>query len=117
MDLDAEMERLRKEARAKLDAERGSQPEGEAEAPRPDADLDAAAVEEARRLAARPEGALSLGGKVATVLVGLLAAWAVFSFVVAPLLKLAFVLAILGAVVWVIIALMDDDEDEAKKAP
>lgn len=107
MDIDAEMERLSREARQKLESERGAPPEREASG----ADVDAAALAEARRLAERPEGAMSIGGKVAVVLVGLFAAAVVWSVVIAPLLKLAFVVAIVGAVVWVVIKLMDDDDD------
>ncbi len=112
MDLDAELERLSREARQKLDAERGPAAEHTPEAtPAGDA-LEGEAVAEARRLAARPEGAMSLGGKVAVALVGLVAAAIVWSLVIAPLLKLAFVVAIVVGLVWLVIKLMDDDDGD-----
>lgn len=119
MDLDAEMERLSREARQKLEAERreeAARPAGPAG--RGDGvDLDAEALDEARRLAARPEGSMSLGGKVAVVLVGLVAAAAVWSLVLAPLLKLAFLVAIVAGVVWLIVKLVgDDDEPDDEQA-
>lgn len=118
MDIDAEMERLGREAREKLEAERGPASEAREVAP----EVDAEALREARRLAERPEGAMSLGGKVAVVLVGLVAAAIVWSLVIAPLLKLAFVVAIVAGVVWLVIKLMDDDDydagsGDASKAP
>jgi Flp pilus assembly protein TadB len=116
MDLDAEMERLRKEARAKLDAQREAEPPADAERPAPDApEIDEEALSAAKHLAGAGSS-LSLGGKIATVLVGLVAAWLALAYVVAPLLKIAFVLAIIVAVVWVIMKLMTgDDEDGEKK--
>ncbi|MCO5169120.1 MAG: hypothetical protein M9894_22485 [Planctomycetes bacterium] len=118
MDLDAELERLSREARKKLEAERG--PAEEAPAPTSDAFQGDAAADEARRLAARPEGGASLGFKVATVLGGLVAVAVIWSVVIAPLLKLAFVGGVIALVVWVIIKLMDDgpdDEDAPGKGP
>lgn len=116
MDLDAEMERLTREAREKLEAERGRADDGAADAAQAP-DLDAEALAAARRLAERPEGGVSLGGKVAVVLVGLVAAAVVWSLVIAPLLKLAFVVAIIAGLVWVLIKLMSDDDEADETAP
>jgi Flp pilus assembly protein TadB len=121
MDIDAEMERLTREARAKLDAERG----GQEAAPEPStaerpADIDAATLDEAQRLAARPGAKMSMGGKVVTVLAALVVAWVLWSYVLAPLLALAILVAIVGAIVWVVIKLMDDDDGDdgdEKKSP
>lgn len=114
MDIDAEMERLTREARAKLDAERGgqeaaSEPSTTSERP---VDVDAATLDEAQRLAARPGAKMSMGGKVVTVLAALVVAWVLWSYVLAPLLALAILVAIVGAIVWVVIKLMDDDDDD-----
>lgn len=122
MDIEAEMARLSREARAKLDAERDGGPAAEAtqaEAAPAASSLDADALAEARRLAERPGATMSMGGKVVTVLVALVVAWVLWSYVLAPLLALAILVAIVGAIVWVVIKLMDasdgDDDAETKK--
>lgn len=118
VDIDREMERLAKEAKQRVDAERGP----EEAAPRGAArDLDAEALADAKKLARRPEGAVSLGQKMAIVLVGLVAIWGVWTFVLGPLLSIALTLAVLGLVVFGIVKLMDavadeDDEDGAPRA-
>lgn len=120
MDIDAEMERLTREARAKLDAERGGQEAAsEPSTTERPVDLDAATLDEAQRLAARPGAKMSMGGKVVTVLAALVVAWVLWSYVLAPLLALAILVAIVGAIVWVVIKLMDDDGDDGdeKKSP
>lgn len=119
MDIDAEMARLSREARAKLDAEGGdgesSAPESSATAARDDvSDIDPDTLAAAKRLVERPGPTMSMGGKVVTVLVALVVAWVLWSYVVAPLLVLAILVAIIAAIVWVVIKLMDDGDDDAE---
>lgn len=111
MDIDAELERLSREARRKLEAERGP-----FDAPAHDQGADA--LLGARRGAARPRGAASLGSKVAVVVVGLFAALVAWRLVIAPLIRLALLLALVAAVVWLVIRLTGDDEaGEEVRAP
>jgi hypothetical protein len=116
MDLEGELERLSKEARKKLDDERAAT-EREAEELRRAAGVDDAAARDARRLAARPEGPVSLGGKVATIIVGLLGAWILWRWVVAPLLGLAVFVGVIALVVWVLVSLLGGDDDDEGGGP
>jgi hypothetical protein len=105
MDIEREMERLASEARKKLEEERGAQEAAREERARVDVGGDA--LKEAQKLARSPEAPVTLGQKMAIVLVGLVAVWGVWTFVVGPLLSIALTLAILGLVVFGIVKLID----------
>ncbi|MBX3472312.1 MAG: hypothetical protein KF878_36135 [Planctomycetes bacterium] len=115
MDLDAELERLSREARRKLDEERGPPPD---DAPTSDVPRTAgrAGVEDAAAEVARAGAGASLGVKLAAVVGGLVAVAVIWSVVIAPLLKLAFVVAVIALVVWVFVKLLGGD-DPGEDAP
>lgn len=143
MDIDAELERLSREARAKLDAERGPEPAGGAPAApaakgtddaldRRIADLSRLPEDEEREQPAPAKGArkkgslrrpssLPLGAKLVlggALVVGFLV---LLNVVLLPLLKAGLILGLLLVAAWVVLKLMgvdldDEDEDEAKPA-
>lgn len=141
MDLDAELERLSREARAKLDAERGPEPaptvpaakgtddaldERIAALARPARPVDEAVAEPEAGQGARAKGSLRrpgslpLGAKLVLGGAALVGVLVILNVVLLPLLKAGLILGLLLLAAWVALKFMGvdlgDDEDEEKPA-
>lgn len=131
MDIEAELARLSREAREKLDADKTAEPPAEAkgsddaldrklaELSQPSRAEEVEEPAERTRANLRRPGSLPLGAKVVVGLAAIIALLVIIKVVVAPLLYAAVLIGLLVAVVFVVLKVMGidlggDDEGEAK---